>query len=125
MRSGVFLLPNLIRYIHNIKETTDEMLLGQQYRFDFIGATIFYIIRTVLTVCMYFYNNFFLWSSVNIKTPGTFLHQANKTHKRHQFSILIKDGIHVMFYNSAMMTWKNIKPKMRSVLQIAVLNVFG
>ena len=48
---------------------------------------------------------------------------TNKIRKRHKFSYLIKDGILVLM-GSATMTWKNMEPKMRFVLQIAELNVF-
>ena len=44
------------------------------------------------------------------------VNHKNNIRKRPQFSILIKDEIH--YPNSAMMTWKNIKRKMRFVLQI-------
>ena len=62
-------------------------------------------------------------NTISTKQEPSYIKRATHKNNNHKFSILIKDGIHCP--NSATMTWTNIKPKMRLVLQIAELNVFG
>ena len=84
---------------------------------------IFYIIRRILTVCIYVFVVIgHHLSSKSRVLPSTSELLLKIVRKRPQFSLLIKEGIH--YPNSAMVMWKNVKAKMRSVLQIADLNVF-